>query len=192
MVLLLSNGGHDLAFVTSCFYISSASVSTATFSFSIRCCDHDLLFECQSDGQFADGVTSALWYQDGEFVGDNKTVLDSEDDAAFVNWGCNWRMPTDAEWTELRENCTWTWTTQNGVNGYRVSGTNSNSIFLPAAGYRYNIGLDHAGVVGCYWSSSLSTDNHSGYARDLVFESWYVKGEDNGRSYGNSVRPVCQ
>ena len=139
----------------------------------------------------ADDVTSALWYQDGEFVGDNKTVLDSEDDAAFVNWGGNWRMPTDAEWTELRENCTWTWTTQNGVNGYRVSGSNSNSIFLPAAGYRYNTGLDHAGVVGCYWSSSL-TDNDSGYARQLVFESWYVKGEKRARYYGNSVRPVCQ
>ncbi|MDY4512770.1 MAG: hypothetical protein SPE10_04900, partial [Paludibacteraceae bacterium] len=45
---------------------------------------------------------------------DNKTVLELADDAARANWGGAWRMPTDAEWTELRENCTWTWITKNG------------------------------------------------------------------------------
>ena len=62
----------------------------------------------------------------------DKTVLDSESDAATVNWGGLWRMPTDVELTELREQCTWTWTIQNGVNGYNVTGPNGNSIFLPA------------------------------------------------------------
>jgi hypothetical protein len=66
---------------------------------------------------------------------DNKTTLDLSDDAACANWGGSWRMPTRAEQDELRNNCTWTWTTQNGVNGYKVTGTNGNSIFLPAAGY---------------------------------------------------------
>ena len=54
---------------------------------------------------------------------DNKTVLASEDDAAAANWGGKWRMPTAAEQDELRNNCTWTWTTQNGVNGYKVTET---------------------------------------------------------------------
>ena len=40
-----------------------------------------------------------------------KTVLDPEDDAAHVNWGGSWRMPTQAEWWELINCCTWTWTT---------------------------------------------------------------------------------
>ncbi len=70
---------------------------------------------------------------------DNKTVLDLADDAARANWGGAWRMPTDEEWTELRENCTWTWTNLNGKNGYEVKGANGNSIFLPAAGKK-NVG----------------------------------------------------
>ena len=69
---------------------------------------------------------------------DNKTVLDPEDDAAHVNWGGSWRMPTDAEWTELRTKCTWTWTSE--VNGMLVTGPNGKSIFLPAAG-DYGSGL---------------------------------------------------
>ena len=60
---------------------------------------------------------------------DTKTILDVEDDAATVNWGNSWRMPTDDEFTELREKCTWLWATLNGVNGYRVVGPNGNSIF---------------------------------------------------------------
>ena len=74
---------------------------------------------------------------------DNKTQLELSDDAARANWGGSWRMPTDAEMTELREQCTWTWTTQNGVYGYKVtskkSGYTNKSIFLPAAGYRSSV-----------------------------------------------------
>ena len=73
-------------------------------------------------------------YGDNGFT-DNKTTLEPEDDAAHVNWGGSWRMPTDAEWQELRDNCTWTWTTQNGINGYQVtSQKNSNSIFSSRCG----------------------------------------------------------
>ena len=67
---------------------------------------------------------------------DNKTTLEPGDDVAHVKWGGSWRMPTKAEQDELRNNCTWTWTTLNGVDGYRVTGPNGNSIFLPAAGFR--------------------------------------------------------
>ena len=123
---------------------------------------------------------------------DNKTVLGATDDAAHANWGGSWRMPTDAEMTELREQCTWTWTTENGVNGYKVtSKTNGNSIFLPAAGYRWDGSLSYAGSSGSYWSSSLNTD--SPYrAWGVDFSSDSVSRYGSNRSCGQSVRPVCQ
>ena len=125
---------------------------------------------------------------------DNKTVLELSDDAASVNWGGSWRMPTKDEWTELKnsDNCTWTWTTQGGHNGYKVtSKSNGNSIFLPAAGCR-DSKLSYAGDYGYYWSSSLyaglpyrawGVNFRSGLADD-----WY----DGDRYYGVSVRPVCR
>ena len=118
---------------------------------------------------------------------DNKTVLDPEDDAATVNMGGSWRMPTKAEQDELRTECTWTWTTLNDVNGYNVEGPNGNSIFLPAAGYRYDSDLYVAGSGGYYWSSSLSTD-YSGNACSLYFGSDYVGWSYYRRYYGQSVR----
>lgn len=84
---------------------------------------------------FADGQTSADWYSNGEFIGDNKKVLDLEDDAAHVNWGGDWRMPTRAEQDQLCTKCTWTW--DSTKKGYTVKGPNGNSIFLPAILYTY-------------------------------------------------------
>ena len=121
---------------------------------------------------------------------DNKTELDPEDDAATVNWGGAWRMPTDEEFTELREQCKWTWTTQNGVKGYQVVGPNGNSIFLPAAGYRYGASLYRAGSRGYYWSSSLS----SSYPYDAYYVDFHSSGVDRSsfdRYNGFIVRPVC-
>ena len=122
---------------------------------------------------------------------DNKTVLDPEDDAAHVNWGGSWRMPTDAEWTELRTQCTWTWTTQNGVNGRLVTGPNGKSIFLPAAGFRDDAYLYYAGSYGVYWSSSLNTGRPNG-AWYVYFLSDNVDRLGNGRCSGQSVRPVSE
>ena len=122
---------------------------------------------------------------------DNKTVLDPEDDAATVNWGGSWRMPTDEEMTELRTLCKWTWTTQNGVNGYKVVGPNGNSIFLPAAGYMHGTSLHDVGSYGYYWSSSLNTSNPY-YAYYVYFSSSHVDRSNDGRYRGRSVRPVCQ
>ena len=103
-------------------------------------------------------------------------------------------MPTDAELTELREQCTWTWTTQNGVNGYKVtskkSGYTNKSIFLPAAGCRYDSSLYYAGSDGYYWSSSLYAGNPNG-AWGVLFTSSIVGRYDDGRNCGQSVRPVC-
>ena len=125
---------------------------------------------------------------------DNKTQLELTDDAAAVNWGGAWRMPTDAELTELREQCTWTWTTQNGVNGYKVtskkSGYTNNSIFLPAAGYRDGSALYRAGSRADYWSSSLDPDNPDG-AWFAWFNSSSVYRGCISRHFGHSVRPVC-
>ncbi len=120
---------------------------------------------------------------------DNKTVLDPEDDAAHVNWGGSWRMPTDAEWTELRDNCTWTWATEDGVSGRKVTGPNGKSIFLPAAGDQYVTNLYDAGAHGLYWSSSLYTGNPND-ACIVYFDSGGVGRGDDFRFYGFSVRPV--
>ena len=104
-------------------------------------------------------------------------------------------MPTDAEWTELRNNCIWTWTTQNGVNGYRVTsnktGYTDKSIFLPAAGYRDDTSLYNVGTYGTSWSSSLYTDNPRDALR-VYFPSSSIVRSNSLRSYGFSVRPVSE
>ena len=121
----------------------------------------------------------------------NPAVLSLSFDAARVNWGGNWRMPTDAELKELNEQCTWTWTTQNGVNGYKVtSKKNGKSIFLPAAGYMYEEQRKEVGKSGCYWSSALSP-SRSNYACFLRFHSNALNWYGYFRYHGQSVRPVC-
>lgn len=126
---------------------------------------------------------------------DNKTVLEPEDDVAHVKLGGKWRMPTDAEWTELRTKCIWTWVTNykgSGINGRLVEATNGNSIFLPAAGFRVDTNLEGAGSAGCYWSSSLYTSIPE-YAWLVSFRSGYVNRYYDGyRYYGLSVRPVSE
>lgn len=122
-----------------------------------------------------------------------KTVLDLEDDAAHVNWGGSWRMPTRAEWQELLDNCTWTWTTQNGINGSKVTsnkaGYTDKFIFLPAAGYRDEDGLSSVGSYGGYWSSSLD-ERSALYAWILYFGSDQRYPFSYYRYWGRSVRPV--
>lgn len=122
---------------------------------------------------------------------DNKSTLEAQDDAATVNWGGAWRMPTKAEQDELRTKCKWVWTTLNGVNGYKVIGPNGNSIFLPAAGYVDEGTLYGAGSLGGYWSSSLFTGYPSS-AYYVYFNSDNVDWYGYNRGCGRSVRPVCQ
>ena len=120
---------------------------------------------------------------------DNKTVLDLEDDAAYVNMGLKWRMPTIDELNELNTECTWTWTTQNGTNGYKVTGPNGNSIFLPAAGYRDDSELYVVGSGGVYWSSTLYESNPVS-AQYLGFSLSSHSMYGNSRNYGLTVRAV--
>ena len=128
---------------------------------------------------------------------DNKTVLEAMDDAASVVLGGKWRMPTYEEWKELinTDNCSWTWAAIDGVNGYKVqskkSGYTDNWIFLPAAGYRDNDGLNNVGSSGGYWSSSLKS-GHPGYAGCMGFYSNSVGSGYNYRCFGLSVRPVLE
>ena len=122
---------------------------------------------------------------------DNKTTLDLEDDVAHVKWGGSWRMPTKAEQDELLTECNWEWTSLNGVNGYKVTGPNGNSIFLPAAGFRGGTGVYYWGSRGNCWSGSLISI-YSSHAHDLSFRSGSHDLSYDIRCYGRSVRPVCK
>ena len=138
---------------------------------------------------FADGQTGGIWYDSsGNFIGDNLTTLRPADDAATQQLGSPWRMPTVDEIQELKENCTWLWTTQDGVNGHQVDGPNGNAIFLPAAGSRNGSVLKYAGSAGSYLSSSLDTDSY----RDRALDFWRtsVKVGLTRRDIGITVRPV--
>ena len=145
--------------------------------------------------QYADGKTEAMWYYEGEFVGDGMTELERTDDAASVNWGGTWRMPTDAEWTELRNTAKFTWSWDSTRKGYTVTskipGYVGNHIFLPAAGYRGGTSLGIAGSLGYFWSSSLYTSS-SDYAWLVYFHSSNVYRYYLSRYYGLSVRPVSE
>lgn len=122
--------------------------------------------------------------------GDKRTVLEAEDDVAHVKLGGKWRMPTDAEWAELLENCAWASSTLNDVNVKVVtSNKNGNSIFFPLPGYRLDT-LYGEGSCGFYWSSSLSTEDPND-AWGAYLEFYDVSRRGLGRFYGYSVRPVC-
>jgi uncharacterized protein (TIGR02145 family) len=113
-------------------------------------------------------------------------------DAATVHLGAPWRMPTDAEFAALIENCSTTGITTNGVYGRLVTGKgaySNKSIFLPAAGYGYDSHLDYAGSFGNYWSSTPNSGN-SDSAWYLSFYSSRFYRFDDSRCRGQSVRPV--
>ena len=122
---------------------------------------------------------------------DNKTILEPEDDVAHVKLGGKWRMPTDAEWEELRTKCTWTWVTNyngSGINGRLVKAPNGKSIFLPAC----ESGLYVAGLFGFYWSSSLRTDGPN-CAWFVYFDNDLVERSSGYYRCGvQSVRPVSE
>ena len=120
---------------------------------------------------------------------DNLTTVLPEDDAATVNWGGDWRMPTEEDWQELYRYTTHEWTTQDGKRGLLLTASNGNSLFLPAAGWRVEGGLNEAGINGEYWSCSLRTDNaHTAW--EFFFRGSTSFMRSNGRDYGFTVRPV--
>ena len=120
---------------------------------------------------------------------DCKTELELDDDAAYVNWGASWRMPSYDQLDELRANCTWAWTTRNGINGSVVTGPNGNSIFLPTSGYRSDSTLSSVEYSGFYWSYTLNAGGCLN-AYFLYFDLGEVRWYHGYRHQGRSVRPV--
>lgn len=136
-------------------------------------------------------------------VNDGKTVLEAADDAAAVNWGATWRMPTKEEVEELMAGCDWEWvenfsgtgTFKTGMLG--TSKTNGNVIFLPDAQSRYSDMEYYSG--GHYWTASLYDGNYPTYAGCLLFGDWLYDNDDysltireQGRDYGCNVRAVSK
>ena len=124
-------------------------------------------------------------------VVDDKTELDPEDDAAYVNWGSSWRMPSREQLDELMENCTWEWTQMNGVNGQLLTGPNGKTLFFPAAGESLVYSM---GQYGYYWSRSIFfvppyyyfTQN----ASNIQLGSDYMEVNCSSRCIGATVRAV--
>lgn len=128
--------------------------------------------------------------------------LSSEDDAATVNWGSSWYTPGISAFIELKDTTytTTIWTKLNGVSGYKItSKSNGNSIFLPAAGDRYETNLETAGTRGTYWSRTLCYSypddpdtyvDKSGSLLSFNSNRIYTAVIQSGRSMGLSIRPV--
>ena len=135
-------------------------------------------------------------YCDDQYSGyngftDGKTVLDPEDDAAHVNLGGRWRIPTGQEMDELVKECTWEWTSRNGVIGRLVTGPNGNSIFLPAAGFRNYKNFSNVQSWGYYWTSRLASSvDLTCRAFTFNFDRSTVYRNGKNRCYGISIRPV--
>ena len=133
------------------------------------------------------------YYQNGSYVNLGSDIAGTQYDVAHVKWGGSWVMPTHDKQKELLDNCTYEWTTVNGVNGGRfTSKTNGGSIFLSAAGYRWSDVLYFAGSDGDYWSSTQSPSDSDG-AFGLYFRSGssYWNGNEY-RIIGHTVRPVSR
>lgn len=122
----------------------------------------------------------------------NPEVLPANNDAATINWGEGWRMPTREEFVELECKCTCKWTELNGKEGCLFIGPNGNYIFLPAAQDRSGDSKSYSGTYGFYWTSSLNSDSQ--FSRSWLFDfdkEGYGMNSDEFRSEGLSVRPVC-
>lgn len=122
-------------------------------------------------------------------VTDPNGNLTMKHDIANISWGGSWRMPTDEEFQELVDLCDWEFTNYNGINGYMVTGSNKETIFIVAAGYRINTELEHTDEYGDYWSSSVVKDR-SGAACSLGYSPKSYGRRCYHRFRGRSIRPV--
>ncbi|MBO5865258.1 MAG: hypothetical protein J6Q73_04325 [Bacteroidaceae bacterium] len=118
-----------------------------------------------------------------------KSIIgDGNYDVATAKLGKSWYTPSSADFEELINNCTWEWTTVNDVNGYKVTGPNGNSIFLPATGYRDVTSYSNDGKSGEYWSSTPHKDTQYSYYFCYTADGYYTFW--NCRYVGRCVRPV--
>ena len=122
---------------------------------------------------------------------DSLSQLEFTDDAACAVMGGTWRMPTTAELDALSNNCTWTWISEGGHNGYLVTASNGHKLFLPAAGWRSGASCSGWDSYGYYWSSALDTFN-SNFGQSLYFHSGSHSTSNFNRYYGRSIRAVTE
>lgn len=117
-------------------------------------------------------------------------------DVAKVKWGGKWRIATESEFQELIYACIWTWEERNGCNGYKVTGPNGNSIFLPTTGFRRGLTWYDRGI-GYYWTGTMRPGSNS-YPYVLNFDE-NVKGLNTTavsglaypfKNFGCAIRPV--
>ena len=156
--------------------------------------DWDTYKYCKFEGANEEvRITKYCWNSRFGYNGfvDNLFILDKSDDAATENWGAGWFTPTRSQWEELYENTTNEWISKNGIQGRLFSGSNGNSIFIPAAGYCLDKDYrSYAGLYGCYWSSSSSHD-----FPETAWEFYFYADPNIGVAtsvpfYGMPVRPV--
>lgn len=119
-------------------------------------------------------------------------IAGTQYDAATTNWGSPWVMPNKEQIKELESRCTSEWTTENGINGCRFTGTNGASVFLPAAGLYSKDYLD--GNLGSYWSSYYGFTNGIRFPPFcLYFSRRSVEANGHAQLFqGLSVRPVVK
>lgn len=91
----------------------------------------------------------------------------------------------------LWRKCSWKWTMINGVNGYKITGKNGNSIFLPAAGFMSESTRQGANQHGFYWTSSANVDDGFDVALDIYFNDREHYWSSDSRFCGQSIRPVA-
>lgn len=138
-------------------------------------------------------------HENQNWINIGSEISGTEYDVAYVKWGGNWRMPTSVEFRELITECTRVVTNYNGVKGFKLTGPNGNSIFLPFAGYRYKTYLDDIGDDCSFWVGNI----WRGLPDDAVFfyfhqlypdnynnSNYEVRSSNGSRETGNSVRPV--
>ena len=146
--------------------------------------------------------TAENWHTTGDYFDIGNDISKTQYDVCHVKWGSKWRMPTLGEIKDLINNCDWKWTTMNGIQGYKITGGNNNSIFLPAGNRREgtpnNDSIAAPGADGYYWSSTIykgtspsadylkfNNSTHS-YQASSSYHSYHYC-----RFIGYNIRPVC-
>ena len=136
----------------------------------------------------ADSSAKKVWKNIGA------DIAGTEYDAATAALGDAWQMPSEAQCKELVDECEWSWTELNGVNGYKVVGKNGNSIFLPASGVRGAADVVKNDMIGGFWSSTLcdAAETSGDFAMAVYFFSESHAVEKGGRWIGRAVRAVAK
>lgn len=146
-------------------------------------------------------MSNTLWSESTPFgwvrtIAEGQSLTDIGHDVARNLWGDSWRMPTEEEITNLCFGATWELagtiapsSTIGYIAGYRITGSNGNSIYLPAAGYRYPQEYTFVGRLGWYWSSSIAGSTSSRHLSMWLDDRGYDVG-DGWRDVAQSIRPV--